>query len=307
MAGGILITGSTGQVGGALLHVLAPQASTLGELCAPGRSEMDLGDGDSIRTAIRSLRPRWIINAGAYTAVDKAETEPEIAAKINIEAPRILGEEASRIGAAVLHLSTDYVFSGEGTAAYTEQDATGPVSVYGATKLAGEQTLAAATPAHLIFRTSWVYGATGKNFLLTVLRLARERPVMKIVADQYGAPTWSYDLARLIGHVIARCEAAAAADSLSIDMAVERVSGIYHAVSAGETTWHGFAHEAVRQMQVREPETRFAELQPISTAEYPTPARRPLNSRLDCGKLHRTLGWQMPAWRESLGTVIAKL
>jgi dTDP-4-dehydrorhamnose reductase len=307
MAGGILITGSTGQVGGALLHTLAPLTGLVGELYAPTRDGLDLSNPASIRAAVQSLRPRWIVNPAAYTAVDKAESEPGLAAAINTDAPRILAEEAQKIGAAILHFSTDYVFAGEGTTPYTEEDATGPVSVYGATKLAGEQAIAAATSAHIILRTSWVYGATGKNFLLTVLRVARERPLMKIVADQHGAPTWSFDLARLAAHIITQSEATAAAGPISLAEAVQQVSGVYHAAGAGETTWHGFGVEALRQMRQREPGTSFAELQPITTAEYPTPAARPENSRMSCEKLHRTFSWRMPPWQDSLADVVAQL
>jgi dTDP-4-dehydrorhamnose reductase len=307
VAGGILITGSTGQVGGALIHTLAPLTGVVGELHTPTRVALDLTDRDSIRAAVRFLRPRWIVNPAAHTAVDKAESEPELAAAINTEAPRILAEEAQKIGAAMLHFSTDYVFSGAGAVPYTEDDATGPQGVYGATKLAGEQALAAVTPAHIVLRTSWVYGATGKNFLLTVLRVARERPLMKIVADQHGAPTWSYDLARLTAHVISRCEAVSSAEQIPIAEAVSRVAGVYHAADAGETTWHGFAVEAIRQMRERDPGVSFGDLEAISTAGYPTPAKRPANSRLNCDKLHRIFDWRMPAWQDSLSAVLSEL
>lgn len=189
----ILVTGGSGQVGGELLKTLAP----LGQVVAPSRPELDLSDADAVRDAIRSFRPRWIVNAGAYTAVDKAENEPDVAYAINHRAVKAIGEEAREIGAGVIHFSTDYVFDGTKSGPFAEEDATGPMSVYGASKLAGEQALNASGAEHAIFRTSWVYGATGKNFLLTILRLAREREVMRVVGDQHGAPTWSRDLARM--------------------------------------------------------------------------------------------------------------
>ncbi len=299
----ILLTGGSGQVGGQLLETLAG----LGEVVAPARVEMDLAQPESVRAVVRAVKPRWIVNPGAYTAVDKAESEPEMAYAINRDAVAVLGEEAQWLGAAVLHFSTDYVFAGEGTTPYRETDATGPAGVYGASKLAGEQALATSGAAHLIFRTSWVYGTTGKNFLLTMRRLARERKVVRVVADQHGAPTWSYDLAAMAASVIRQCEETAARGGSSIAEAVAAVGGLYHAAGAGETTWFGFADEAVRQMREREPGTRFAAVEPIATAEYPTPAKRPANSRLDCSKLESTFGWRMPEWRQSLRLVLDEL
>jgi len=297
----ILLTGSTGQVGGELLRLLAP----LGEVVAPLREAMDLTDADSVRRTIRSVCPRWIVNPAAYTAVDRAENEPELAYAINREAVRAMGEEAQVIGAAVVHFSTDYVFDGTATHPYSETDATNPVSVYGASKQAGEQALAATGAAHLIFRTSWVYGVRGKNFLLTILRLARERDTLRVVADQHGAPTWSRDLAAMTAHVMAKCEASAQGGPL-ID-ALAALGGVYHAAGAGETTWHGFAGEAVRLAQEREPGVRFAAIEAIATAEYPTPAKRPANSRMNCNKLAERFGWRMMDWRESLRKVMAEL
>ena len=297
----ILLTGSTGQVGSELLRTLAP----LGEVVAPARDALDLADAASIRAAIRSLRPRWIVNPAAYTAVDRAESEPELAYAINAEAVRVIGEEARAVGAGVLHFSTDYVFNGAGTSPYVETDATEPVSVYGASKLAGEKALAATGAGHLIFRTSWVYGAHGKNFLLTILKLARERETLRVVADQHGAPTWSRDLAKMTAHVIAQCEAAAKGRTLS-DV-LSDVGGIYHAAAHGETTWYGFATEAVRLEREREPQARLARIEPINTAGYPTPAKRPANSRL-CGyKLTRQFEWYMMDWQESLQQVLREL
>ena len=240
-AGGrILLTGVTGQLGGELLKTLRP----LGEVVAPTREEMDLAKAASMRETIRALRPRWIVNPAAYTAVDKAESEPELAYAINAEAVRVMAEEARTLGAGVIHFSTDYVFDGSGDAPYRETDPTGPVSVYGASKLAGERALIESGAGHTIFRTSWVYGARGKNFLLTILKLARERETLHIVADQHGAPTWARDLARMTARVVTRCEAEARGCGLATLLG--EIGGLYHAAGAGETTWHGFATQAVR-------------------------------------------------------------
>ena len=290
----ILVTGGSGQVGGALVATLAE----LGEVYAPGRAQLDLANSDSVQRVVREFRPDWIVNPGAYTAVDKAESEADAARAINADAPGVLGEEAARIGAAVIHFSTDYVFDGTKATPYIESDATAPLNVYGATKLAGEQALAASGAPHVVFRTSWVYGATGKNFLLTILRFARERDSLRIVGDQHGAPTWSYDLAHLTAHVIGRFH--------SPD-ALQDQSGVYHATSAGETTWAGFAGAAIERVRARDAGAKLAAIEAITTEEYPTPAKRPKNSRLDCGKLTRTFGLKMPDWRESLDKVMAEL
>ena len=297
----ILLTGASGQVGGDLLETLKP----LGEVIAPRRVEMNLANPDSVRQMIRAVRPRWIVNPGAYTAVDKAESEPELAFAINAEAVRIMGQEARAIGAGVIHFSTDYVFDGSGSAPYRETDATRPVSVYGASKLAGEKALADTGAAHMIFRTSWVYGTRGKNFLLTILKLARERETLRVVADQYGAPTWSRDLARMTAEVIRQCETKALSQELA--SALVEVEDVFHAAGAGETTWYGFAAEAVRLQQEQEPEVRFAAIEAITTAEYPTPAKRPANSRMNCEKLKERFEWEMPDWRYSLREVLAEL
>jgi dTDP-4-dehydrorhamnose reductase len=301
-AGGrILLTGSTGQVGGELLQTLKP----LGEVVAPSRASMDLANAASVRETIRAVRPRWIVNPGAYTAVDKAESEPELAYAINAEAVQVMGQEARAIGAGVIHFSTDYVFDGSASAPYRETDTTRPVSVYGASKLAGERALAESGAGHMIFRTSWVYGARGKNFLLTILKLARERETLRVVADQYGAPTWSRDLARMTAEVIGQCEA----DARGFELAtfLFDTGQIYHAAGAGETTWYGFAAEAVRLQKEREPETRFAAIEAITTLEYPTPAQRPANSRMNGARLMERFGWKMMDWRDSLREVLAEL
>jgi dTDP-4-dehydrorhamnose reductase len=299
----ILITGRSGQVGEALTRTLAP----LGELFAPTQSELDLSDAGAIRKVMDEFRPRWVVNAAAHTAVDKAEREPDLAFAINASALEILAEEATRIGSVLIHYSTDYVFDGSKKTPYAESDPANPLNVYGSSKLAGERALSASGVPHFVFRTSWVYGATGQNFLLTILRVAREREHLRIVGDQRGAPTWSFDLARMTAHVINHCEELAAQSNLSLPEATLPISGIYHASGAGETTWCGFAAQAIAELQAMEPEAKLATIEAISTAEYPTPAKRPLNSLLDCSKLDRVFRWRMPHWRDSLSLVLADL
>jgi dTDP-4-dehydrorhamnose reductase len=281
----ILITGATGQVGSAIAR-LFPQALT------PTRLDLDLASEASIRTYLRTTRPRWIINPAAYTAVDKAESQPALAQAINAEAPRILGEEAAALGATVLHFSTDYVFDGTKPTPYVEADPTHPLNVYGASKLAGEQALAASGAAHIILRTSWIYAATGKNFLLTILKLAAQKSELRIVADQHGAPTSAHDLANLTAHILAQ-------NSVQPNPA----SGLFHATAQGETTWHGFASEALRQHSI----PNAATLIPIPTAEFPTPAQRPQNSRLNCDKLASTFNFRLPQWQTSLTQVLSSM
>jgi dTDP-4-dehydrorhamnose reductase len=297
----ILLTGATGQVGGELLKLFTP----LSEVVAPARDTLDLTDAASIRRMIRALQPRWIVNTAAYTAVDKAESELQLAFAVNTEAVKAIGEEARAIGARVIHFSTDYVFDGSADQPYRETDATHPASVYGASKLAGEKALADSGARHLIFRTSWVYGGVGRNFLLTILKLAREREVVRVVNDQHGAPTWSRDLARMTVHAIRSCEAAAR--DHKIEDVPAHFDGIYHAAGAGETTWYGFAAEALRLQREAEPDARLAAIEPITTAEYPTPAKRPCNSRMNCTKLADRFGWTMMDWKESLRKVLSEL
>ena len=289
-------------MGGELLETLKLFGA---EVVAPARSAMDLADVSSVQKAIREVRPRWVVNAGAYTSVDKAESEPELAFAINAEAVRAIGQETKAIGAGVIHFSTDYVFDGSANMPYRETDATGPVSVYGASKLAGEKILAESGAGHIIFRTSWVYGTRGKNFLLTILKLAEERETLRVVADQHGAPTWSRDLARMAAEVIGQCEAEVGNRELS-DVLGD-MGGVYHASGTGETTWYGFAVEAVRLRREMEPETRLAEIEAITTAGYPSPAKRPANSRLDCRKLMERFGWKMMDWQDSLRKVLTEL
>lgn len=287
----ILLTGASGQVGAELLHTLAP----LGRVVAPTRTELDLADLRSLRSAVRDLRPTVVVNAAAYTAVDRAETEADRCAAINADAPRVLAEEAARVGALMVHYSTDYVFDGNKRAPYTEDDASGPLNVYGRTKLEGEQGVAAAGGRHLILRTSWVYGLRGANFLRTILRLARERRELRIVSDQVGAPTWSRSLARETAALVSMRE--------GLDLSA---SGVYHLTSAGSTTWHEFARailggDPARGDQVCE------RVMPIASADYPVAARRPAYSVLDNTRISRRFGIAIPDWRDELSRVLEEL
>ncbi len=297
----ILLTGASGQVGRELLPLL----TAMGEVVAPARTEMDLADADSVRAMVRRVQPRWIVNPGAYTAVDKAETDPDLAFAVNTRAVAVMAEEARLLGAGVLHFSTDYVFDGTKPVPYTEADETAPSSVYGATKLAGEMDLQRSGAAHAIFRTSWVYGTHGRNFLLTMLRLARERETLRVVADQHGSPTWSRDLARMAAEFLRKAEARSPRGDLRDSMG--EMGGLFHTSGNGYTTWHGFASEIIAHARRREPGVRFADVEAISTADYPTPAQRPANSRLDCTKLEQTLGWKMMNWKASLCEVLAEI
>ncbi len=295
----ILLLGATGQLGAELLCALTP----LGQVHTPGRAQLDLTQLAAVRSTIETLRPRWIVNAAAYTAVDRAEQEAQQAFAINAEALATLGESARAVDAAVLHFSTDYVFAGSGTLAHQEMDATCPLNVYGASKLAGEIALAASGAKHLILRTSWVFDSKGQNFLRTILRLALERAEIRVVNDQFGAPTWSRDLANMAAHVIRRCDSGVG--GRLGEMADEW--GIYHATSQGETTWHGFAAAALERYARLHPGVPLAKLIGVPTSAYPTAAKRPLNSRLDCTRLSETFKWQMMDWREALDAVISEL
>ena len=293
--GTILLIGPNGQVGSEALPLL----TTIGKVVSLTRSELDLTDPNAIRAAVRQVRPRWIVNAAAYTAVDKAESDIQATFAINRDALGVIGEEAFRVGAPVLHFSTDYVFAGYGTIPWCEDDPTSPLGVYGASKLAGEEALAGSGAQHFIFRTSWVYGTRGKNFLLTILKSAREREELQIVDDQFGAPTSSRTLAHLLTHTMLMVENAALQNGITLTAAMVPFSGIYHACSAGFTTWFGFASEFLRIAQLACPEQAFAKLIPVPSTTRPTAAKRPQNSRMNCGKLRRTLGFEMPTWQHS--------
>lgn len=284
----ILITGRDGQVGWELQRCLAHR----GEVFALGRAALDLANEDQIRHCVRSLRPNWIVNAAAYTAVDKAETEPRLAAAINARAPEILAEEAARISASLIHYSTDYVYDGNKTTPYVETDRTNPVSTYGRTKLEGERAVVSVGGDHLIFRTSWVYAGRGKNFLLTMLRLANERSQLRVVSDQFGAPTWS--------RAIAQATAAAIATT------ARGAGGIYHLSANGRTSWHGFARRIV-ELGATAGLCPDVPVQAIATSEYPTPAQRPANSLLCTDKLSTQFGIRLPDWDESLRQCLAEL
>jgi dTDP-4-dehydrorhamnose reductase len=272
----ILLAGATGQVGWELRKTLAP----LGELRPLDRYGLDLADTPTLVASVRALQPGVIVNAAAYTAVDKAESERDEAFAINATGPRVLAEEAKRIGAFLVHYSTDYVFDGEKASPYVEDDPTHPLSVYGESKLAGEQAILKSGCRHLILRTSWVYGPRGRNFYLTMLRLAKERPELRVVDDQVGAPTSSLEIAR--------------ATAALIDKGAQ---GLYHMTAGGETSWCGFARAILKQAGMKTPVVA------IRTEDYPTPARRPRNSRLDCSKLRREHGVALAPWEEALAEV----
>jgi dTDP-4-dehydrorhamnose reductase len=278
----ILLTGSTGQVG----YELERSLQGLGEVVAVDRSRMDLSDLDQVRAVIRTVKPQLIVNPAAYTAVDKAESEPALAHRINAEAPAVMAEEAKKLGAALVHYSTDYVFPGNQPGARVENDATGPINVYGASKLAGEQAIAASGVPHLIFRTSWVYGMRGKNFLLTMLRLGKERDELRVVNDQHGAPTWSRTIADTTALVLAQARQGG-------DAWWDEHSGIYHLSSQGETTWFEFTRAILEQAGIE------CHLVPITAAEYPVPAKRPEFSVLSSQRLIDQF-CRLPDWQEAL-------
>jgi dTDP-4-dehydrorhamnose reductase len=294
----ILVTGKDGQVGFELLRSLAGQ----GQVMAVGRGEMDLSNPDSIRRTVREIGPDLIVNAAAYTAVDQAESEPELALAVNGIAPGILAEEAKRLGAALIHYSTDYVFDGSKAAPYTEDDEPRPLNVYGRTKLAGERAIQAVDAPHLILRTSWIYGTRGKNFLLTILRLARERDELSIVDDQVGAPTWSRALAEATSGILKRL----GYGKPGFSDACAQQRGIYNLSAAGQTSWHGFAAAILANAASQQPGQsacaldRVPVLKPIPAEQYPLPARRPRYSVLANAKLQRAFGLALPDWKTSL-------
>jgi dTDP-4-dehydrorhamnose reductase len=279
----VLINGRNGQVS----HELQRRLGAVGELIVLGRDQLDLAQPDQIRRQVQNLRPDLIINAAAHTAVDLAESEPQAAFAINAIAPGILAEEALALDIPLIHYSTDYVFDGLKAGPYNEDDAPNPLGVYGKSKLAGEQAIRDVQGRHLILRTSWVYSTHGRNFLLTMQRLLQEKPELRVVADQIGAPTWAGTIANSTLALIERWRANEVANW-----------GTYHLSAQGETSWFGFAQaigEALRQQG-----KPCAALLPIPSSDYPTPAARPLNSRLDCSRLQRDWGVNQPDWQTAL-------
>lgn len=286
----ILVTGKQGQVGFELLRSL----SVLGEVIAVGRDECDLADEHAVAALLDKYAPDVIVNPAAYTAVDRAETERDLAFAINATAPAVMAAAAVKSGALLVHFSTDYVYDGDKAGAYLESDATGPRSVYGQSKLAGEQAIAASGARHLIFRTSWVFGAHGNNFAKTMLRLAGERESLKVVADQFGAPTAASVIADVTAQVVGQYLHAKSTDAFPY--------GIYHLAAAGETNWRDYAVEVVDQARALGAALKLkaSDIEPIPTSGYPLPAPRPANSRLSTDKLRDTFGLALPEWRDTL-------
>lgn len=291
----IMLTGVGGQVGHSLSSALSGFNVT--ELT---RKELDLIDPAAIQRVIREIKPDLIIHPAAYTAVDKAESEPELANAINVGAPRVIAEEAARVGAALIHFSTDYVYDGMKSTPYLETDQANPCSVYGKSKLAGEEAIRAVGLPHLILRTSWVYSAYGKNFLKTILRLAAENKSVNVVADQFGAPTTSRSIAHAVSHIL-----------MAWDASDEAQAGVYHVTNDGRTSWHGFAQEIIRQYQHLDKKPSLQAdvkgVMELTTAEYPCAAPRPNNSCLSNQKLDDTFGVALPSWQNALEEVMQEI
>ncbi|WP_321895809.1 dTDP-4-dehydrorhamnose reductase [Paraburkholderia heleia] len=288
----ILLTGVNGQVG----FELARSLQGLGRVVAADRNMLDLSDLDAVRRVVLEVKPQLIVNPAAHTAVDKAESEPDAAMRLNAHAPAVLAEAAKQLGAGLVHYSTDYVFDGTKDGAYVETDEANPQNVYGKSKLAGEQAIAASGCAHLIFRTSWVYGTRGKNFLLTMLRVGAERDELSVVADQIGSPTWSSTIAAVTANVLAQLTAAPDGAEWWA-----RHSGVYHLTADGTTSWHGFAEAIFEASGLPKKPTVKA----IPASAYPTPAKRPGNSQLSNDKLAQVFGVRAPEWREALRLCMA--
>ena len=290
----ILLLGKNGQVGFELQRSLAP----LGEVLALDRNSTshcgDLSNLDGLAETVRVYRPNVVVNAAAYTAVDKAESDAETAHRINALAPEVLSRACAALGAYLVHYSTDYVFNGSGQIPWAETDPTGPLNVYGHSKLAGEQGIAKQGAKHVIFRTSWVYGTEGGNFAKTMLRLAQEREKMTVIHDQFGAPTGAALLADITATAL---------------QAQQRLTGIYHLAAAGETTWFDYAAYVLAQAKLRKPDLKLAvkEFLPVATTEFPTPAKRPLNSRLNCSHLEQALQLKLPAWQTGVDQLLSKI
>ena len=293
----ILLFGKNGQVGWELQRALAP----LGEVIALDADSTgfsaDFSNPESLISTVREVAPHWIVNAAAHTAVDKAESEPDLARAINATAPGVLAREAAALGAWLMHYSTDYVFDGSGSTARADDAPTGPLCVYGATKLEGEELIRASGCQHLIFRTSWVYAARGGNFARTMLQLAQERDALKVIDDQIGAPTGADLLADLSAHAMR-----------SVALQPQH-GGTYHAVASGHTSWHGYATHVIENARSRGVPIRVAReaIAAVPTSAFPTPARRPANSRLDTQKLRNTFGLQLPDWQSGVDRMLAEV
>lgn len=283
MSKAILLIGSNGQVGKEIIQILEPYGNTI----AIARPTVDLAQPNTLRSVIRENKPQIIINAAAYTAVDQAESEPELAKAVNGTALRILAEETEKLGAFLIHVSTDYVFDGNNSRPYTETDATNPVSVYGKTKLIGEEAIQKSCAHHFILRTAWVYGTFGKsNFVKTMLRLGTEREEIRVVADQIGSPTWAKNIAQVLMQIIPQLSS--------------EIAGTYHYTNSGVASWYDFAVTIFEEAQQLGFPLTVQRVIPITTAEYPTPARRPSYSVLSCAKISTVLGNHPPHWRQAL-------
>lgn len=289
----ILVLGSNGQVGWELQRALLPLGSVIGR----NRAGLDLSDLDAVRMELRDVRPDVVVNAAAYTAVDRAEAEPELAFRINGDLPGVLAEEVKRTGALLVHYSTDYVYSGRKGSAYVEGDEPDPINVYGRSKLAGDQAIQDVGGDYLILRTSWVYGIRGRNFLRTILRLAAEKEELSIVDDQVGCPTWSRWIAEMTAQIIGQAGRSPRA---------ELRTGIYHLCGGGSTTWHGFA-SAIIEESAHLPglDLRVRQVTPIPTSAYPTPAQRPMQTPLSCEQLQQTFHLGVADWRKQLRLCVA--
>jgi dTDP-4-dehydrorhamnose reductase len=287
----ILLIGKNGQVGWELRRTLAP----LAEVVAVDYPEINFTDVPALRQIVAATCPNVVVNAAAYTAVDKAETEIELCRQVNMVAPGVLAEEAKKLGALMVHYSTDYIFDGTKTSPYVETDTPNPLGAYGRTKLEGDQAVKASVANYLIFRLCWVYGARGQNFMLTMQRLAREREKLRVVGDQFGCPTWSRMIAEATALALKHVLAGA-------DRSV--FNGEYHLAAGGHANWHEFASRIIELMPEAERKCRAVEK--ITTAEYPTPAKRPAYSVLDCGKMQKTFGLRLPDWEASLRQVLDK-
>jgi dTDP-4-dehydrorhamnose reductase len=292
----IVVTGATGQVGGALLSALRPGHSVV----AIGRDKLDLARPDQIASALDRIAPDLIINPAAYTAVDRAEDERAIAFRVNAEAPGVIARWAAGRGVPFIHFSTDYIFDGSGSRPWREGDPANPLSAYGASKLAGDEAVRAAAGPHLIVRTSWVYAASGTNFLRTIVRLAKQRRELRIVADQVGAPTSAALIADAIASMVG-------ADGSLLADRFAASDGVVNLAASGETSWYGFAAAIVDGLKARDVALAVENIVPIATTEYPTKAKRPANSRLDLTRLCRVFGIDPPQWGQALGVELDRL